>query len=309
MSQPEVSVQPLEVSDSTYIVDTQMFGEANFGGVYFIDDERRTLIETGTSLVYSNVLKGLEQLDVDFATIENVILTHIHLDHAGGAGFLLDHFPRARLYVHSQGLPHLASPARLLESASRALGEAFETYGTLKPIPEGRMVSVEGGEVLDLGGRELESVYTPGHARHHVSILDRSSRTIFTGDSAGIYLPEDRRLLPTTPYPEFDYPLSIKAMEIMSRLNPRALMYTHFGVRKDALRALRDQEAEYARWYQETPRILESGDLQAAVTLVYDDWYSEVEGFPRPFVERLIANNLRGFEKYFERTGDAPGTS
>ncbi len=299
----------MEVSDGTYIMDTRMFGVAKFGGVFLIDDERRTLVETGTSDVHPNVLKGLQQLGIAFDMIENVIVTHIHLDHAGGAGFLLDHFPRARLYVHSRGLPHLASPRRLLESASRALGEAFESYGTLKPVPEDRMVSLEGGEVLDLGGRELEMVYTPGHAHHHVSILDRGSRTIFTGDSAGIYFPEDRLLLPTTPYPEFDYPLSIEAMENMSRLNPRGIMYTHFGVRKDAQRALRDQEAEYARWHRETPEILAGGDLQAAVTGVYDDWYSEVKGFPRPFVEKLIANNLRGFRRYFERTGDAPGTS
>ncbi len=284
-------------------MDTQMFGESDFGGVYFIEDKRRTLIETGTSRVYGNVLEALDQLRVDHATVENVVVTHIHLDHAGGAGFLMDRFPKARLYVHERGLPHLASPQRLLESASRALGASFQDYGTLKPIPEERMVALKGGEVLDLGGRELEFVSTPGHARHHLAVLDRSSRAIFTGDAAGIYFPRDRRLIPTTPFPEFDLPDAVRAMETMARLNPRVLLYTHFGPRKDALRALRDQQVEYERWDRRARETRRAMGLEEAAAAVYDEWYADVEAFPRPFVERTIATNLRGFYRFYERTG------
>ncbi len=297
-----MSVQPLEMVDGTYLVDTQMFGETNFGGVYFIDDEHRTIIETGTSLVYHHVLKALDRLRVDHDSVENVVVTHIHLDHAGGAGFLLDHFPEAQVYVHERGQPHLARPERLLESANRALGKAFRDYGTLKPIPEDRMVDLRGGEVLDLGGRELEVVYTPGHARHHISVLDRANRILFAGDSAGIYFPEDKRLIPATPYPEFDYPESLESMEAMARLNPRALMYTHFGPRRDAQRALREQLANHRKWYEWSKNIFEGGDLRELARKIYDDWYADVQGFSRPFVERTIETSLRGFQRYFERT-------
>jgi glyoxylase-like metal-dependent hydrolase (beta-lactamase superfamily II) len=303
----DVKVEPLEVGDNTYLIDVRMFGEANFGGVYYIDDDRSTIIETGTSHDYGVVLSALDKLGVDRSTIRNVIVTHIHLDHAGGAGFLLDHLPQARVYVHERGYPHLAEPQRLLESAARALGKAFRDYGTLKPIPESRMTALKGGEVIDLGGRELEIIYTPGHARHHVCVMDRSSRCVFAGDAAGIYFPEDRRLIPTTPFPEFDLPQALETMRMMERLNPRAILYTHFGPRTDATRALRDQVAEYERWGRRTKELLAEGELQAAVRRLYDEWYSDVEGFPSPFVERIIETNLKGFQRYFERTGgDAP---
>lgn len=295
--------RPLEMVDGTYVVDTGMFGEAEFGGVYFIEEEHPTLIETGTSLVHESVLKALDRLGVARAAVENVVVTHIHLDHAGGAGFLMEHFPKARLYVHARGLPHLAHPRRLLDSASRALGPSFASYGTLKPIPEARMVALEGGETLDLGGRELELVATPGHARHHLAVLDRSTRSVFTGDAAGIYFPRDRRLIPTTPFPEFDLPDALRAMETMARLNPRVLLYTHFGPRRDALRALRDQQAEYERWDRRAGEMVGAMELEQAVATVYDEWYADVEAYPRPFVERTIAANLRGFYRYFERTG------
>ncbi|MEE9236587.1 MAG: MBL fold metallo-hydrolase [Thermoplasmata archaeon] len=310
MTLGRVSVEPVEVADGTHIIDVRMFNQAKFGGVYLVDDMRRTIIETGTSHDYRNVLSALKQMGIDPSSIENVVVTHIHLDHAGGAGFLLDHLENAKVYVHERGFPHLANPDRLLRSASRALGSAFKDYGTLKPIPEGRMVALKGGEIIDLGGRELEFIYTPGHALHHLSILDRTDRSIFCGDSAGIYFPEDRRLIPTTPFPEFNLPQAIEAMTTMARLNPRALLYTHFGPRKDAQRALRDQQAEYERWGRRALETVDQGDLSDSVKAIYEEWYAEVQGFPRAFVERIIETNLTGFNRYFERTRvDASGSS
>ncbi len=302
-----VPVVPVDVADGTHLIDVRTFDDAKFGGVYLIDDERRTIIETGTSNDYGNVLAALKRLRVEPASVENIVVTHIHLDHAGGAGFLMDHLTNAKVYVHERGFQHLASPGRLLESAAIAVGEAFEAYGTLKPIPEDRMVALSGGEVLDLGGRELEFIYTPGHARHHLSILDRSSRCIFTGDSAGIYFPDDRRLIPTTPFPEFDLPQALEAMDAMAKLNPRAVLFTHFGPREDAQRALREQRAEYDRWSRRAAETMPEGDLGGAVKAIYEDWYVDVEGFPRRSVERIIETNLKGFYRFFERTmGDAP---
>jgi glyoxylase-like metal-dependent hydrolase (beta-lactamase superfamily II) len=290
--------------ERTTLMDVQMFGAPHFGGIYFIDDERPTLIETGTSDSPAAILKALAQLEVDPAAIANVIVTHIHLDHAGGAGFLLEKLPQAKVYVHERGFPHLADPSRLLASAAKALGDAFAGYGTLQPIPAERMMAVKGGEVLDLGGRELEIVYSPGHARHHVCILDRSTRALYTGDSSGIYFPVDDRIIPTSPFPEFDLPTSLETMERLEALRPEALLYSHYGPYLDARKMLQDQRREYERWGAKAAKLFAEMDLWETVETLYEEWYGNVTEFSRVFVERIIATNLLGFQRYFERTRD-----
>lgn len=292
--------------ERTTLMDVHMFGAPHFGGIYLIDAERPTLIETGTSDSPAAILEALAQLRVDPGSIANVIVTHIHLDHAGGAGFILDKLPRAQVYVHERGFPHLADPSRLLTSASEALGDAFAGYGTLQPIPADRMVAVAGGEVLDLGDRELEIVYSPGHARHHVCILDRSTQALYTGDSSGIYFPVDDRIIPTSPFPEFDLPTSLETMERLEALRPQALLYSHYGPYLDAAKMLRDQRREYERWGAKAAKLFAEMDLWEAAETLYEEWYGNVTEFSRTFVERIIATNLLGFQRYFERTrGDA----
>lgn len=293
---------PREIADGTWLIDTEMFGVWQYGGVFYLEADEPALVETGTSLGRDHVLTALRDLGVGLETIHHVIVTHIHLDHAGGAGVLLPHLPNATVYVHERGYPHLAAPERLLASAQKALGAAFQVYGTLQPIPEDRMVAVRGGEVLDLGGRELEVLYTPGHARHHVALLDRGSRALYVGDAAGIYLREDQRLIPTTPFPEYDHPTSLDTLAALTRVNPRTVHYTHFGPRKDASRALREAEAEYARWHRRTAELLAAEDLEAATATLYEEWYPDIEGYSRFFIERIIETNLRGFRRFFERT-------
>lgn len=292
--------------ERTTLLDVHMFGTPHFGGIYFIDEDHPTLIETGTSDSEGAILQALHQLRVDPTRIENVIVTHIHLDHAGGAGFLLDKLPHARVYVHERGFPHLVDPSRLLTSAAKALGDAFAGYGTLRPIPEGRLEPVRGGEVLDLGGRELEIVYSPGHARHHVCILDRSTGALYTGDSSGIYFPVDGRIIPTSPFPEFDLLTALETMERLEALRPAALLYSHYGPYLDAGKMLRDQRREYERWGRRAETLFEEMDVWKAAETVYEEWYADVSEFSRDFVERIIATNLLGFQRYFERTkGDA----
>ncbi|MDX1535054.1 MAG: MBL fold metallo-hydrolase, partial [Thermoplasmata archaeon] len=264
MAGETVPTTPMAFDERTTLLDVHMFGTPHFGGIYFIDEEHPTLIETGTSDSEAAIVRALDQLGVDPTTIENVIVTHIHLDHAGGAGFLLDKLPNATVYVHERGAPHLADPSRLLASAAKALGAAFPGYGTLRPIPEARMRPVGGGEVLDIGGRELEIVYSPGHARHHVCILDRSTRALYTGDSSGIYFPVDGRIIPTSPFPEFDLPTALETMERLEALRPEALLYSHYGPYLEAGQMLRDQRREYARWGRRAEQLFEEmGVLEA----------------------------------------------
>lgn len=290
------------------LLDSGMFGEPEFGGVYLLEDRsrgERALVETGTSHTVQGVLAALQGLGIDPGSIRYLLVTHIHLDHAGGAGFLLDHLPRATVVVHERGARHLADPRRLLESAAMALGEAAPSYGTLKPIPPDRMVPVRGGEVIPVGDREVEVVYTPGHARHHVCYLDRATNALFTGDAAGIVFPRDGRLLPTTPYPEFDLTVALGTMDAIRALHPSRLLLTHFGPLGDVDATLAALQEEYRRW-DERVRGAEALDIPALTRAIFDEWYRGTRSHPRRFVERIIETNIRGFRSYYGRAAGGP---
>jgi glyoxylase-like metal-dependent hydrolase (beta-lactamase superfamily II) len=167
------------------------------------------------------------------------------------------------------------------------------------------LVSVKGGEVLSLGGREVEVIYTPGHARHHVCYLDRTTGAVFTGDAAGIVFPRDNRLLPTTPFPEFDFPTALQAMETIRGLRPSHLLFTHFGSSGDVDATLTAMAEEYRRW---DARVRQGGTLDTGVLTrtIYDEWYRGIKAHPRGFVERIIETNIRGFRSYYERVAKGP---
>lgn len=291
-----------EVAPGIVLLDSQMFDHGRFGGVYLLRGSEPILVESGTSRTVDRVVAALKEAQVKPGEVRHILLTHIHLDHAGGAGFLLEHMPRARVWVHERGLKHLHDPSRLLESASVALGKAMGNYGTLKPVPLERLSPLRGGEVLDLGGRRVEVHYTPGHARHHVAFVDALSRSLFTGDAGGIYLPRDRVVIPTTPFPEFDLPTALETMEGMKALEARQVMFTHFGPRFDAAGALEAEAREVRRW-DLWMREARGDPVEELAARIYEEHYGTVRDYDRPFVERIIETNIRGFRAYYERKG------
>jgi glyoxylase-like metal-dependent hydrolase (beta-lactamase superfamily II) len=293
-----------ELPEGIRLLDSKMFGQREFGGVYLLEGPERALVESGTSHTVGEVLQALAAAGVEPATVRHLLVTHIHLDHAGGAGFLLDHMPQARVVVHERGMRHLADPSRLLESAAKALGAAAGDYGTLKPVPPERLLGVSGGEVLDLGGRELEVIYSPGHARHHVCYLDRPSGALFAGDAAGIFLPRDGRIIPTTPYPEFDLPTAMGTMDSLLERHPSLLLFTHFGAHPAPGPILEEMQEEY-RWWDRRLRSAK-GSLESLTAAIYDERYSSIQGHPRKFIERIIETNIRGFRTFYERISGSP---
>ena len=173
--------------------------------------DRAAFIETGTRQTVPGLLAELHRQGLDREQLELVIVTHVHLDHAGGAGLLMQQLPNATLVAHPRGAPHMIDPARLEASVRRVYGdEEFDrTYGTLVPVPEGRVQIMEDGDELDLNGRKLTFMDSPGHARHHFCIWDETSRGWFTGDTFGLSYREfdtDRGafIFPTTTPIEFD---------------------------------------------------------------------------------------------------------
>lgn len=208
-----------------------------------------TLIETGPSTCRERLQAGLAAAGLEPGEVSRVLVTHIHLDHAGGLGHAAALFPRATLYVHREGLEHMVDPTRLIASARRAWGPAADPlWGSIVPVPASRIVPLSGGEALAVQGGTLQVIPTPGHARHHLAFFDEATRSLFTGDAAGVHLPGIDRVRPALPPPDLDLEALLASVDRMKALQPRRLLYTHFGVREDGVRALGEYPAIVERW-------------------------------------------------------------
>ena len=191
-----------------------------------------TLVETGPGTSVEPVARALDELGIAPDALAHIVLTHIHLDHAGGVGALAARFPRATVWVHERGARHLADPSRLVSSATRVYGEErmASLFGPVEPVPAERLRVLEDQQLLDIGGRSLLALDTPGHASHHLALVDSSTGVVFTGDALGIHVPDLPVLRPATPPPEFDLELAVASIERI-----RAAAALHPAVR--ALRA------------------------------------------------------------------------
>ena len=209
-------------------IDSKMHGLEGITGTFLVRGERTALVETGPKTSVSNVLEGLERNGID--DLDWIIVTHIHLDHAGAAGTLAQRFPGARVAVHEVGAPHLVDPSKLWKSATRIYGAAMDSlWGGIDPIDEDRIHVVEDGDEIDLGGRKLKAVETPGHAYHHHAYLDDLTGIMFTGDALGVRLPEVGVVRPASPPPEFHLEKGIASIDRIREVGATALWLTHFG--------------------------------------------------------------------------------
>jgi glyoxylase-like metal-dependent hydrolase (beta-lactamase superfamily II) len=212
-------------------VDTRMAGRARVTSAYLLSGDEPALVETGPTTSSDALTTGLKGLGLGPGDLAHVVLTHIHLDHAGGVGRLATKFPEASIWVHERGAPHLADPEKLVGSAARVYGEERlrELFGPVEPVPRERLRSVSDGDTISLGGRSLEVLYTPGHASHHVALVDSQSGAVFTGDALGIHLPDVGVLRPATPPPDIDLELAVKSIERIRSRAETVLLFSHFG--------------------------------------------------------------------------------
>ncbi|MEJ7655069.1 MAG: MBL fold metallo-hydrolase, partial [Chloroflexia bacterium] len=193
-------------------------------------DGEAALIESGPGSTLTALMRGLAASGVEPELVTKILLTHIHLDHAGAAGELTELLPNAVVYVHGIGAPHLLDPSRLLRSAERIYGDQMDPlWGTMHPVPEKRLVVLEDGDVVEAAGRTLRAIYTPGHASHHVAFHDADAGVLFAGDVAGVRLPGLDRVMPPTPPPELNLELWSESINRMLALDLNTLYLTHFG--------------------------------------------------------------------------------
>jgi len=249
-----------------YYVDTGMYDVSEYGAVYIVDAERPALVDTGIGARYENILDAMAEVGIAPEELAVIAVTHVHLDHAGGVGYLVEECPNATVYVHDIGAPHLVDPERLWEGTKKAVGDQIEYYAEPKPVPEERIVEVADGDEIDLGDHRFEVVHAPGHAPHQVIFHDPTVDGVFTADAAGIYTPSTDELHVTSPPVNFDLEQALADVETIRELDPDTLLYAHFGPEPTGDR-LDEYETKLESWVQAVrEKRAEVGDDDAVVS-------------------------------------------
>ena len=225
-----------QLSAQLYVIDDYDLQLEQRTGTYVLLSDEITLIETCAAPSLPHLLNGLQQLHIDLTDIKNIIVTHVHLDHAGAAGLMMEKCPNATLFVHPRGARHMIDPTKLIQGAKAVYGDSFdELFDPILPIPENRVHSVQDGETLQISENRTLTFYdTPGHAKHHISIHDSLTNGIFTGDTIGIYYRELAELgvefyLPTTSPSQFQPDEMIAAKERIQAMNVDYIYFGHYG--------------------------------------------------------------------------------
>ena len=262
------------------------------------------------------VRDALAAVGVGPQDLATVVVTHIHLDHAGGVGDIARMFPAAEVVVHELGARHLADPSRLMASARMVYGDELDDlFGELAPTPSDRIRTVERVGVVDLGGgRRLESHYSPGHARHHVGLIDSVSGDLYVGDAAGIYIPETGDQRPATPPPDFDLGVALESLRLFGALRPTRLLFSHYGPVDGVAQALDRSAEELEVWVQETRQARGAGlDLDHAVAMVAERTRARylvlADGADPELAAKYnriagAASNVAGIMHWLDRTGE-----
>ena len=274
-SQPAVSDAPgpiiEDLGGDVFAIDTQMAGHAGITSSYLIRGSRPCLIETGTALSAPVVIDALAALGIGPDDLATVVVTHIHLDHAGGVGDIAAAYPRAQIVVHERGARHLADPSKLVASAQRVFGPDMDRmFGPLIATPAERLVTLGETGFVDLGdGRRLDAFHNPGHASHHVALVDSQTGDLYTGDAAGVFVPDTAEVRPATPPPDFDLDLALDSLRRMRDAGPTRLLFSHFGPVTDVDLVFDQSEEELRYWVEQVSQAYHAGmDLEHAIAMV-----------------------------------------
>lgn len=309
---PEPLLAP--VADGITAIDTGMAGQRELNAVYVIAADEPCLVETGPGSDGPTIVDGLDRLGLGPADLAHIVVTHIHMDHAGGAGGLLERFPNATVWVHEIGARHLVDPVRLVASTARTYGEErmLALYGPMRPCPTERVRAVVDGDVIGLGDRSLAVLHTPGHASHHIALHDDRTGALFTGEAIGSYLPYGRSFRPALPPPEVDVETALDTIERMRRVHPTTLLTSHFGQVPDPQEGF-DVGAGRIRGWSETvldsleeePPLDEDGIVERLTDLARREFEADSGGVPFD-LERYdalgsIRMNAQGLARYWRK--------
>jgi glyoxylase-like metal-dependent hydrolase (beta-lactamase superfamily II) len=289
-----------EVAADTFMIDCLFAGLPGQCGVFLLRGDRNVLIDTGPSVCIDNVLRGLAQLGVDAGAIDLVLLTHFHLDHAGATSFLLERSPGALVYVDPRSTRYMAEPERLVRSAQKSLGDVAAYYGSMDPVDPKRMVPLQDGQKIDLGGgRVLSALYTPGHSGGHFVFHDNDG-TVFCGDSLGHFIARAGYVYPATPAPEFDMDLSLESARRLSQLDAELFLFPHFGSSRQPAEVIEKFERQLKQFVQTASEMPDATPERLADRLVLEMPLKDSE---RDVVRGIMVVNAAGILHYLERAG------
>ena len=295
-----------EVAENIYQIDNQLYSAPEGGSVYLINEQKKALIDTGPTTSAPAVLEGIGQLSLAPADIDYLVATHIHLDHAGDAGFLLKSMPRAHVFVHHRGARHLVDPAKLVNSMVAVEGnEALIRNGEMVPVQAEQVKSVYDGDVLDLSEKQtLTFLDSPGHATHHLCIHESRNNGIFTGDAVGVYIAGI--VLPVTPPPSFDLEVSVDTVNRLIELKVSRLYFAHFGATTRVEEILQSAIDKLRLWGDILAEAVRDNKLDGSVEKIMAQLSSEVGApdIPTPVYQRLLGvvnMSIPGYVDYLQK--------
>jgi glyoxylase-like metal-dependent hydrolase (beta-lactamase superfamily II) len=308
----------IEHPDGITAVDTDYIRPGLAAAHIIAQAGRAAFVDVGTNHSVPRLLAALERLGIARGAVDFVFLTHVHLDHAGGAGALIRELSNARAVIHPRGAPHLAEPARLIAASKAVYGESLydRLYGELVPIPRERMILMHDGERIDFAGRELLLLATPGHALHHYSILDVAHANVFTGDTFGLSYREldtaaGAFVVPTTTPTQFDPEQLIDSIRRILAYSPRAAYLMHYSRITGLERVGASLEAQIRQLASMARRYAKAADREGAIRAAMRTMWIELargHGITRPeasvdaILDKDLDLNAQGLVAWLDRT-------
>jgi glyoxylase-like metal-dependent hydrolase (beta-lactamase superfamily II) len=297
-----------QIGERLYQVELETGGIRNLICSYVISGDKTTLVESGPTSSVPRLLEGLRELGIKPADVQYVAITHVHLDHGGGAGTLLKALPNAKVIVHPRGMPHLVDPTRLWVSAQSVLDFVAAIFGQPEPVPKERIIPITEGTFDLTRGTTLKVVETVGHASHNLSYRESLCGGVFPGDAAGTYLPEFDTVVPTTP-PPFYLDSALASLDKLISLNPTVLYYSHFGKASNGVQRLKKYKSQLSLWGKialEGVKANQTFEQIQAKVIKEDPVMNEHAAFfeSHPiYCKTVLHNSLNGFVEWAKTAG------
>ena len=314
---PGDRAQTTQINDGITAVDTEYARPLQDASHLIVEGGRAAFVDTGTNDSVPLLIDALHQQDLDIADVDYVFLTHIHLDHAGGAGLLMQALPNARCVVHPRGAPHMVDPTRLMQGTEAVYGveQTRAMYGDVQPIEESRCDIPEDEQWFELNGRKMQALYTEGHALHHYSLNDPTSRGVFTGDSFGVSYREldtaaGEFIFPTSTPTHFDPDAAHVSIDRIMACKPQQLYLTHYSRVRNLDRLAADMHAGIDAYVELAIANKDADDLQVAIQPAMADYlisrarehgYSGEDDALHSILEIDILLNTKGLVSWLQR--------
>ena len=300
-----------EVGENIFMIDSQLYSIEHWGSVYLINEEKKALIDSGPATSSNVVVEGIKKVGIKPSDIDYIIVTHIHLDHAGGAGVLIQDMPRAKVLVHYRGARHLINPNRLIQSMVEVQGhEALIREGDVLPIAENRVKPLYNGDEIRMSENHvLQVIDAPGHAQHELCIYDCKSKGVFTGDAAGIYI--QGIVLPATAPPNFNMEQWLNTLDGLMNMHIEKLYFAHYGVANKAEEVLQSSVEKMYDWYNTIEQAKRGNHRKRAAEQLLEKARNELEPIreQKALYDYLtcydIPSSVNGYIRYIDERNKA----